>query len=371
MSERIPLADLQAQYAAIQPEIDTAISRVLADSSFILGREVRAFEEEFAAYCGAEHCIGCGNGTDALELALEALGVGPGDEVITVSHTFIATAEAISRLGATPVFVDIRPDTQLIDPAAVEAAITPRTRALLPVHLYGQTADLEAILEIARRHGLKVIEDAAQAHGARYRGRRAGSFGDLATFSFYPGKNLGAYGDAGAITTNDPALADWLRRARDHGRQSKYEHQFLARSSRMDGLQGAVLRVKLRHLDAWTEARRHLAARYTERLADLPGVEPVTVAADCEPVYHLYVVRVPERDRVLADLRSRGIDAGVHYPIPLHLQPAYAHLGLGAGSLPETERAAREVLSLPLYPEMGEEAVDRVVAALETTLKSY
>jgi dTDP-4-amino-4,6-dideoxygalactose transaminase len=366
----VPLVDLQGQYLSIREEIDAAIAGVIARSAFILGPEVAAFEAEFAAFCGAGHCVACANGTDALSLALEGVGVRPGDEVITTAHTFLATAEAISGLGAVPVFADVDPGTLLLDPAAVERAVTPRTRAVVPVHLYGQAVDPEPFLALARRHGLKLVEDAAQAHGARSGGRPAGSWGDAATFSFYPGKNLGAYGDAGAVTTSDPGIAAWLRQARDHGRSSKYEHDFAARSSRMDGIQGAVLRVKLRHLAEWNQTRRELAARYDRLLADLPGVRRVAVAPGGEPVWHLYVVRVSdrERDRVLAGLKARGIQAGVHYPVPLHRQRAYAHLGLGEGSLPATERAAREVLSLPLYAPMDPALVDRCSAALAEVL---
>jgi dTDP-4-amino-4,6-dideoxygalactose transaminase len=362
--EAIPLVDLQGQYLAIREEIDGAIARVIARASFILGEEVAAFEEEFAAYCGARWCVACANGTDALELALEAVGVGAGDEVITVAHTFIATAEAITSRGARPVFVDVRDDTLLMDVAAVERAITPRTRAVVPVHLYGQTVEMAPLLELARRHGLKVVEDAAQAHGAHAAGQGAGTFGDAAAFSFYPGKNLGAYGDAGAVVTSDAAVAGRVRQARDHGRCSKYEHDFPGRNSRMDGIQGAVLRVKLRHLEDWNRTRRELAARYDRLLAEVAEVRPVVVPPGCEPSRHLYVVRVPRRDRVLAALRGLGIQAGVHYPVPLHRQRAYADLGLVAGTLPITERAAAEVLSLPLYAPMEAALADRSAAAL-------
>lgn len=362
--ETIPLVDLQGQYLAIREEIDSAISRVLARASFILGEEVAAFEEEFAAYCGARWCVACANGTDALELALEAVGVGVGDEVITVAHTFIATAEAINSRGARPVFVDVRDDTLLMDIDAVERAITPQTRAVVPVHLYGQTVEMAPLLELARRHGLRVVEDSAQAHGARAEGRCAGTLGDVASFSFYPGKNLGAYGDAGAVVTSDPAVAGRVRQARDHGRSSKYEHDFPGRNSRMDGLQGAVLRVKLRHLEDWNRTRRELAARYDRLLAGVAEIRPVAVASGCEPSRHLYVVRVPRRDRVLGALRELGVQAGVHYPVPLHRQRAYANLGLGHGTLPITERAAAEVLSLPLYAPMEPVLVDRCAGAL-------
>ena len=350
---RIPLVDLHAQYASIKDEIDAAIGQTLDAAAFILGPEVEAFESEFAAYCGAESCVACGNGTDALELVFKALGVGPGDEVVTVAHTFIATAEAISAVGARPVFVDVRPDTLLMDVGLVERAITGRTKAVVPVHLYGQPVDMDPLLEIARRRGLKVVEDAAQIDGARYGGRAAGTLGDAATFSFYPGKNLGAYGDAGAVVTNHAAIAGFVRKARNHGRASKYEHDFEGRNSRMDGLQGAVLRVKLRHLDAWNRRRRELAGLYDRAFVGT-AVRAVVVAPGVESVYHLYVARVPRRDDVVAGLRRLGIEAGIHYPLPLHLQRAYAYLGTKPGSLPVTEQAAGEVLSLPLYPEMSD-----------------
>jgi dTDP-4-amino-4,6-dideoxygalactose transaminase len=361
---RVPLVDLQAQYRTIRPEVDRAISLTIEESSFILGPQVEAFEREFARFCEVELCVACGNGTDALSLALQALGIGAGDEVITVSHTFIATAEAITAVGARPVFVDVRNDTLLMNPELIEQAITPRTRAIVPVHLYGQMVDMDGVLEVARRHGLKVVEDAAQAHGARCKGRRAGSMGDAATFSFYPGKNLGAYGDAGAVVTDHPAVAEWIRKARNHGRATKYEHDFEARNSRMDGIQGAVLRVKLAHLEGWNQTRRRLAGRYDERLRALSHCSTVGVAPGQEPVHHLYVIRTPHRDALLAHLLGQGIEAGVHYPVPLHLQRAYAHLGVHRGRLPVTERAAGEVLSLPIYPELTDELQDEVVAAI-------
>jgi dTDP-4-amino-4,6-dideoxygalactose transaminase len=364
----IPLVDLKAQYASIRSEVDEGIARVLTRASFILGEEVASFERSFAAFCGAEHCVGVGNGTDALTLALQALGVGAGHEVITVPFTFIATAEAITATGASTVFVDVEPTTLLMDPAKVAAALTPRTRAIVPVHLYGQVVDMAPLLDLAKARGISVVEDAAQAHGATYQGRPAGSLGHLATFSFYPGKNLGAYGDAGAIVTNDARLAGWLRQARDHGRVSKYEHDFEARNSRMDAIQGAVLAAKLRHLPRWNEQRRALAAAYTRALSPIEGVSPVPVADRGQSAAHLYVVRTKGRDRVLAKLREAGVEAGVHYPIPLHLLRAYAYLGLGRGTFPVAEQAAAEVLSLPLYPELPESDVDRVVAALRAAV---
>ncbi|HSN73914.1 MAG TPA: DegT/DnrJ/EryC1/StrS family aminotransferase [Anaerolineae bacterium] len=359
----MPLVDLKAQYAALRPEIDAAIARVIANTSFIMGPEVRAFEEAFAAWCQARYAVGVSSGTAAIELTLRALGVGPGDEVITTPFTFIATAEAISATGATPVFADIDPATYNLDPAAVEAAITPRTRALLPVHLYGQPADMDALAAIAQSHGLALIEDAAQAHGGEIDGRRVGSLGDVACFSFYPGKNLGAYGDGGAVTTDDAVLAARLRKLRDHGRSSKYLHDELGYAHRLDALQAAILAAKLPHLDAANAARRRLAARYRELLADSDLVLPF-VPDGVTPVWHLYVIRTLRRDDLLASLKAQGIEAGIHYPLPLHLQPAYRSLGLGPGSFPVAEDAARQVLSLPLFPEMTEKQQKRVAAAL-------
>jgi dTDP-4-amino-4,6-dideoxygalactose transaminase len=355
----VPLVDLRAQYVSIRDEIDAAIRRVLENTAFVLGPEVAAFESEFSEFCDVAECVACANGTDAIVLALQALGIGPGDEVITVPHTFIATAEAVELVGAIPVFVDVREDTLLMDVARVERAITPRTRAVIPVHLYGQTVDMDPLLEIAHASGLKVVEDAAQAHGARYKGRRAGTVGDAGTFSFYPGKNLGAYGDAGAVVTPDPALAAWLRRARDHGRASKYEHDFSSRSSRMDGLQAAVLRAKLPHLEGWNRQRRLLAARYSKRLEG-SGCVPVSVAESCESACHLFVVRAEGREALRKRLADAGFSTGVHYPRPLHLQAAFARLGYQRGDFPITEKAAEQVLSLPLYPEMDASAIDRI-----------
>lgn len=360
---KVPLVDLAAQYAAIRPEVDQAIQAVLDATDFIMGPAVKRFEAAFAAYCGAAHCVGVASGTAALELALRAVGAGPGDEVITVAHTFIATAEAITAVGARPVFVDIDPCTCNMDPAQLDAAITPATRALLPVHIYGQPADMTAIRAIAAAHGLPVIEDAAQAHGATWEGVTAGGLGSAACFSFYPGKNLGAYGDAGAVVTNDAAIAEQVRLLRNHGRRSKYLHEVKGYGERLDTLQAAVLEAKLPHLPAWTAARRRLAARYDALLADLPVARPV-VAASAEPVWHLYVVRTGQRDALLEHLNRAGIGAGVHYPVPLHLQPAYADLGYQAGALPVTETVAATCLSLPLYPEMTEAQQDRVVAEM-------
>jgi dTDP-4-amino-4,6-dideoxygalactose transaminase len=359
----IPLVDLKAQYAALRPEIDAAIARVIANTSFIMGPEVRAFEEAFAAYCQTRYAVGISSGTAAIELTLRALGVGPGDQVITTPFTFIATAEAISATGATPVFADIDPATYNLDPDAVEAAITPHTRALLPVHLYGQPANMNALAAIAQRHNLWLIEDAAQAHGAEVHGRRVGSLGHAACFSFYPGKNLGCYGDGGAVTTDDEALAGRLRKLRDHGRSSKYVHDELGYGHRLDALQAAILAAKLPHLDAANAARRRLAARYDQLLAGADLVLP-HVPEGVTPVWHLFVVRSPRRDALLASLREQGIEAGIHYPLPLHMQPAYRLLGLGSGCFPAAEAAALQVLSLPLFPEMTDEQQERVTAAV-------
>jgi len=365
----IPLVDLKAQYAAIQPEVDAAVQRVLRDASFVLGREVEAFERAFAAYCGVPHAVGVASGTAALHLALQTCGVGAGDEVITTPHTFIATAEAISHCGARPVFVDIDPATYNLDVARLEAAISSRTRAILPVHLYGHPVPMDRVQAVARRHGLPVIEDAAQAHGAAYDGRRVGAWGDAACFSFYPGKNLGAYGDGGMVVTGDAGIAARVRMLRDHGRRAKYAHEVIGYGERLDALQAAVLGVKLHHLDAWNAARQRAATRYRDLLAGVEVVLPPD-GARAQPVYHLFVIRTAERDRVLADLRAAGIGAGVHYPRPLHLQPAYAHLGYAAGSFPHAERAAREVLSLPLYPEITDDQLAAVATVLRATVRA-
>jgi dTDP-4-amino-4,6-dideoxygalactose transaminase len=362
---RVLFNDLRPQYAAIREEIDAAVQRVLERGWFILGPEVEAFEAEFAAYCGARYAVGVGSGTEALHLALWACGVGPGDEVVTVAHTAVPTINAISLTGARPVFVDVDPVTYTMDPAAAAAAITPRTRALLPVHLYGHPADMVPLQALAQRHGLWLIEDAAQAHGAEYRGTRVGRLGHLAAFSFYPTKNLGAYGDGGMVVTDDAALAERLRLLRNYGQTDRYHHQVEGLNSRLDELQAAVLRVKLRHLEAWTAARRERAARYA---AGLPGVRTPTEAPGARHVYHLYAVHVPQRAQVQERLAAAGIGTLVHYPIPAHLQPAYAHLGVPRGALPVTERLADEELSLPMYAELPLEQVDYVAATLARVL---
>jgi dTDP-4-amino-4,6-dideoxygalactose transaminase len=350
----IPPFDLKRQYESIRDEVARAVARVLDKGYFILGEEVSAFEREFASYCGVAHAVGVGSGTEALHLALAACGVGPGDEVITVSHTAVATVAAVELVGARPVLVDIDPVRYTIDPAQVASAVTPRTRAIVPVHLYGCPADLTSIIDVARQHDLFVVEDCAQAHGALYRGKPVGSWGHIAAFSFYPTKNLGAYGDGGAIVTDDASLAERARLLRQYGWQERYVSAIKGLNSRLDELQAAVLRVKLHHMEAWNEQRRRLAGLYSEHLVD----SDVTVP--CEPqdgthVYHLYVVRHPRRDELQALLREQGIGTLIHYPVPVHLQPAYRDLGYETGSLPITETVAQEVLSLPMYPELRED----------------
>lgn len=354
----IPFVDLAAQYESLKPEIDAAIDSVFRAGTYIQGPAVEAFEQAFAGKMGAAHGIGCANGTASLSLALEALGIGKGDEVITVAHTFIATAEAICHVGAKPVFVDIEPAAYGMDASLVEAAITPRTRAIVPVHLYGAPCDMDPILAIARKHELKVIEDAAQAHFATYRGRCVGSLGDCGSFSFYPGKNLGAYGDAGLISTNDTETASLLRKLRDHGRISKYEHEVIGYNQRMDALQAAMLSVKLNHIEAWIAARRKIAAHYDARLRPA-GFKTAAPWPHSEPVYHLYVVEVANRAAVIDALTREGVSTGVHYPIPLHRQPALAAHGPHR-PLPVTEAIAARVLSLPIYPELGAGDPDRI-----------
>ena len=366
MTRTIPIASAPAQYATIKEEIDAAVHRVLDSGWFILGAEVEAFEEAFARYCGTKYAVGVANGTDALMLALKALGVGPGDEVITAPMTAAFGAFAITMNGATPVFVDIDLATANLDPALLEAAITPRTKAIMPVHLYGQAADLGPILALAARHGIPVVEDAAQAHGAMHDGRRVGSIGTIAGFSFYPSKNLGAAGDGGAVTTDDADLAARVRMLRNGGQQGRYNHVIQGVNSRLDELQAAILAVKLAHLDDWNATRRRLAGRYDELLSGagvaLPELRPG--APPESHVWHLYAVRHPRREALAAYLRERGIGTGVHYPAALHLQPAFASLGLGAGAFPMAERQAREELSLPLYPELTNDEVAYVADAV-------
>lgn len=352
----VPYFDLKGQYAVLRDEILAALDRVCQNASFILGEEVAAFEREFAAYCGVKHCVALNSGTSALHLALLSAGVGTGDEVVTTSNTFIATAEAIMYTGARPVFVDTDPATANIDPNRIEEAITERTKVILPVHLYGRPADMDAIAAIAERHGVTIIEDACQAHGAVYKGRRAGGLARAAAFSFYPGKNLGAYGEGGALTTNDDNIAQLTRTLRDHGQSQRYHHDLLGYNYRMDGIQGAVLRIKLKHLDQWTTRRRELAALYRELLSasivGLPEDDPQS-----QPAYHLFVVYVDDRDAVRSALIERGIQTAIHYPRPVHLQAPFASLGYHPGSLPHTERACERCISLPLFPELESEQV--------------
>jgi len=354
----IPILDLAALHESIRPELDEAISRVIASSSFVLGPEVEAFEAEFAAYCEARDCVGVANGTDALQLALLALDVGPGDEVVMPAHTFGAAAFVTSSLRATPVFVDIDASTYTLDAERLHEAITPRTRAIVPVHLYGQCADMDAILEIAHSREIPVIEDAAQAHGATFRGRKAGCLGDLACFSFYPTKNLGCLGDGGAVTTSDKSLADRLRSLRDYGRVDRYRHAELGVNSRLDEVQAAVLRTKLPYLDEWNAARQRAARMYDQLLGRVVGTP--TVGADRTHVYHLYVVRSPDRDRLKQHLAAAQIQTEAHYPVPLHAQPLYEHLPFRAHSQEDAEKAADEVLSLPLFPTITEAQIGRV-----------
>jgi len=361
---KVPYLDLKAQYQSIKPEIDAALARVLESCQFVLGPEVAAFEQEFAAYCGTAECIALNSGTSALHLALLAAGVGQGDEVITVPFTFVASVAAVVYTGARPVLVDIDSRSFNMDPFAIEAAITPRTKAILPVHLYGQPADMAPIMEIAKRHGLVVIEDAAQAHGAKYKGRPVGSIGDMACFSFYPGKNLGAYGEGGAVTTSNPDYARTIRMLRDWGQDRKYHHLLHGYNYRMEGFQGAILRVKLRHLERWTEARRSVVEQYNNLLAD-SGVETPTEMPWARHVYHVYTLRADERDGLQTALQAEGIQTGIHYPVPVHLQPAYADLGYGRGAFPRSEKAAEQVLSLPLYPELSSQAIAEVAAAVK------
>ncbi|MGH9869993.1 MAG: DegT/DnrJ/EryC1/StrS family aminotransferase [Candidatus Polarisedimenticolia bacterium] len=358
----IPFMDLQAQLRSLRPELDAAVARVLDTGHFVLGEEVEAFEKEFAAYCGARHAVAVNSGTAALHLALLAAGAGPGHEVITVPFTFVASVAAIWQTGARPVLVDIDPRTFTMDPARLEAAITPLTRAILPVHLYGQLAEMGPIMEIARRHGLAVIEDAAQAHGAAQDGRQAGTWGDFGCFSFYPTKNLGACGEGGLITTADDGAAATLRMLRDWGQREKYRHDIKGFNARMEGLQGAILRVKLRHLERWTEERRDRAALYDRLLSDAEVRAP-WVRPGSRHVYHLYTVRAGRRDALREALAARGIGTGLHYPIPVHRQPAWAELA-GTPDVPQTDAAASEVVSLPLYPEMPHEHVHRVAQAV-------
>ncbi len=363
----VPLVDLKAQYQPLKQDILSRIEAILDSMYLFLGPNVQALEKEFATFSEVEHAIGVAEGTTALHLALRACGVQTGDEVITVSHTFIATAEAIVLAGAIPVFVDIDPETYNMDVTQIEARITSRTRAIIPVHLYGQPADMDPIMDIARQHNLYVIEDACQAHGARYKGNRTGGLGHLAAYSFYFSKNLGAYGEGGMVTTNDAELAQRVRLLRDHGSPKRYHHEMIGMNGRLDEIQAAVLRAKLPYLEEWNAQRRVNAAHYTELLAALPQVQTPSVPDDVEPVFHLYVARVPERDALLVYLKEQGVGAGIHYPIPCHLQPAFAELGYKKGDLPVTEQVVDEIISLPMYAELTVEQREYVV----TTIKSF
>ena len=360
---KVPLLDLKAEYARLRDEILPALDRVCKNAAFVLGEEVEAFERDFAAYCGTKHCVALSNGTAALHLGLLALGVQSGDEVITSPNTFLATAEAITYCGARPVFVDIDPATANLDPKLLERAISPRTRAIMPVHLYGRAADMDAIRSIAAGRKVRILEDAAQAHGARYRGRRVGSLADASAFSFYPTKNLGAYGEGGALTTNDDPIANFARAARSHGQTARYEHEFVGYNYRMHGFQGAVLRIKLRHLDAWTARRQEIAREYRRVLAGARVEMPVDDPRD-ECVYHQFVIYVKNRDAVAARLAVREIETAVHYPRPVHLQPAYSALGYPSGAFPNAERACEQVLSLPIFPGMTAEQISYVAESV-------
>ncbi len=366
---QVPFVDLGAQYRTIEGEIGEATSRVLQQSDFILGREVSLFEEEFAAFCEAKYAIGVDSGTSALELALRAYDIGPGDEVITAANSFIASALAISHAGARPILVDVDPSTYTVDVSAIEKAITPRTKAVIPVHLYGHPAHMNPIRELADKHGLVIIEDACQAHGTRYKGRRAGSLGHAAAFSFYPGKNLGAYGDGGIVVTNDRGIARRLEMLRNYGQKEKYQHLFRGYNRRLDTLQAAVLRVKLRYLEKWNAARRWNAVLYHKFLDGcgllLPGEAP-----GAESVWHLYVIRAEQRDALKEHLISRGISASIHYPIPIHVQPAYLDLGYKKGDFPVTESCAHQVLSLPMYAEISQDQIEYVAKTIRNFLSA-
>ena len=366
----IPFVDLQSQYQSIKAEADAAVLAVMQRGDFVLGGAVTEFERVFAEYCGAKYAVGVDSGYSALELIVRAYGIGPGDEVITAANTFIATTLAISNTGATPVLVDIDPETYNIDPAKIAAAITPRTRAIMPVHLYGQPVDMDPIMAIARKHGLYVFEDAAQGSGARYKGRRVGSLGHAAGFSFYPGKNLGAYGDGGMVVTDDAEVAEKVRLLRNIGQRVKYYHEVKGFNHRLDTIQAAVLKVKLPHLDGWNAERRRAAASYAEMLAGLPLITPRT-ADYAEHIFHLYVVRVHNREPLMEYLKERGIATGLHYPIPIHLQPAYSELGYKAGDFPITEAYAETILSLPIFPELTDEKVAYVVDAIRAFYQAH
>lgn len=366
---KIPFLDLKIQYKHIEQDVVPVISEIMANGAFIGGPQVAGFEEEFADFCESAHCVGVGSGTDALRFALMAAGVGSGDEVITVPNTFIATTESISQVGARPVFVDIRKDTCNIDPERIETYITPKTRAIVPVHLYGQPADMDEILSIADKHNLVVIEDACQAHGALYKGKKAGSMGIAGCFSFYPGKNLGAFGEAGAVVTQDKKIADTIRMLRDHGQEKKYYHRIEGFNGRLDAIQAAVLRIKLGRLSGWNAARQRNAQYYNELLCNVRGITLPTVADFAQSAYHLYVVHVEKRDALQQYLDQNGISTGLHYPLPLHLQPAYRYLGYHEGDFPIAENSATKLLSLPMFAELKKEQMEYIAETIKGFMK--
>lgn len=366
---KVPFVDLAAQYRAIKPQVQTAVNAVLDRCDFILGNDVAAFEKEFAAWAGAPHMVSCANGTDAIVLALKACGIGPGDEVITTPYTWISTVLAVSLVGAKPIFADIDPATYNIDPAQIAKKITRRTKAILPVHLYGQSAAMDGIADIAKKHKLIIIEDAAQSHGSYWRGMRVGQTGVATCYSFYPGKNIGAYGDAGGVTTSDAKIARALRILRNMGQEVKHKHEVIGTNSRLDSLQAAVLRVKLKHLEEWTEARRKAAQRYHRMLKDVNSVVTPKEADGVRHVFHVYAVQVPRRDAVVKKLNADGVSAQVHYPTPVHLQPCYKSLGYKRGAFPVAERVCSRILSLPMYPEITEAQQAYVVEKLKEALK--
>jgi dTDP-4-amino-4,6-dideoxygalactose transaminase len=370
MQIKVPFLDLKSHHAPLRSEFNRAIQEVIDEGAFAGGPFVARFEADFAAYCDCPHAIGVGSGTEALWLSLLALGIGPGDEVITVPNTFMATAEAISYCGAKPVFADVDERTYTMDPAALEKAITPKTRAIIPVHIFGQPADMDPIMEVARRHGLFVVEDACQAHGAEYKGRKVGTLADAACFSFYPGKNLGAFGEAGAIVTDNPELQAQIRILREHGQIRKYHHTMIGWNCRMDGIQAAVLRIKLRHLEKGNELRRSHAAQYDRALSGIQGVVTPAHSAFVRHVYHVYAIRVRNRDEVMRVLTEQGIGSGVHYPVPVHLQEAYRRLGYVRGAFPIAEQCAAEFVSLPMFPELTPEQVEIVIQGVKEAVSS-
>ncbi|MEJ2725048.1 MAG: DegT/DnrJ/EryC1/StrS family aminotransferase [Deltaproteobacteria bacterium] len=364
----VPFLDLKTQFREIEHEVLPMVKEAMENAAFIGGPQVLGFEREFAAFCDSKHCVGVNSGTDALRFALLAAGVGPGDEVITVSHTFIATTEAVSQVGARPVFVDIRPDTYNIDANKIEEVITPNTKAIIPVHIYGQPADMNGVMEIAGKHNLTVIEDACQAHGALHRNRKAGSIGRVGCFSFYPGKNLGAYGEGGAVVTQDSDIAQRIRMIRDHGQGKKYFHDVEGYNGRLDAIQAGVLRIKLKRLDDWNKARRRNASYYDHLLSEIPGVTTPAQADDTVSVYHLYVILVDDREGLQRYLGEKGVGTGLHYPLPLHVQKAYAHLDYKKGDFPVTESVASRLLSLPMFPELTREQIEYVAECIKQFL---